>query len=295
VAFVDRPYYAVVTREPVPEDVIDELYEALERRDLAAFPDLVTPEVFVLPGTAESAVEGANGLISDLGRGFNNAASAGVEFRIRSVNRLSHGANSERSAWVFDQVEVDKIRNGMVAATTPVRVTGLFVRGTGWRLEALHWSIPTPSNEEQRRWLRAGKLPAGGVLEHSLSQEVIPLADRLARCLVESSLLPGLYSTRPEAVTIGSTEDEIFFGGAAKEAWEKFVDLGPRLVTRGGTRGARTPDRTAAWLATHIDISFEYTIPYRFFYIWWLEDDKWRVVVSHDSVSMNLGRLARQM
>jgi hypothetical protein len=27
-------------------------------------------------------------------------------------------------------------------------------------------------------------------------------------------------------------------------------------------------------------------MPYRFFYIWFLERDDWKIVVSHDSVSM---------
>jgi ketosteroid isomerase-like protein len=269
-----------------PQDAIEELYEALEGWDLAALEGLITPNVFVLPGTAEPAIEGARALVTELRQWLRRAERASVELRIRSLNRLSGASDSERSAWVFDQVEVEVLRNRTVAGTTPVRVTALLVDDRGWRLAAIHWSIPTPSNEEQRNWLREGKLPAGVGLEQSMPPDLRPLAERLTRCLRDRQSLPELYSTRPEAVTIGSTIDEVFLGGSAKEAWKRFVDLQPRLAIRGGIRGAQTPDRTVAWLATHIDISFQYTMPYRFFYIWFLERDDWKIVVSHDSVSM---------
>jgi len=96
-----------------------------------------------------------------------------------------------------------------------------------------------------------------------------------------------LYTTRPDAVTIGSAVDEVFLAAAGQDAWRQFVRSPPGFAVRGGLRGAISPDGRTAWLATHLDITFELTTPYRFFYIWVREQDDWKIVVSHDSVSVD--------
>jgi ketosteroid isomerase-like protein len=40
------------------EDVIRDLYAAIERSDVSAIGALLIPEVFVLPGSAAAAIEG---------------------------------------------------------------------------------------------------------------------------------------------------------------------------------------------------------------------------------------------
>ena len=86
-------------------------------------------------------------------------------------------------------------------------------------------------------------------------------------------------------VTIGSVDGEVFLGPAAKRAWTDFVTH-VTFQLRGGVRGALiTPD--AARLATNIGVGTPPT-PYRFFYVWALEDDGWRIALSHDAVSREL-------
>jgi ketosteroid isomerase-like protein len=262
------------------EDAIRDLYAAIERSDVSAIGALLIPEVFVLPGSAAAAIEG------------RKAAAAALDgLRIRSTAMSSGVSDSGRSAWVFDQIEVEVPCDDSPWGPVPVRLTALLDDEDGWRVRAAHWSIPLPSNAKQQELRAAGKLPDGAPLEESVPPEVGSLADRLRHALTGNAPVPELYSVRDEAITIGSVTDEIFPGPAGKAAWEKFIDLDPRLEVRGGIRGGITPDGSAAWLAAHIDIIFSLVAPYRFFYVWVPEDGDWKIVVSHDSVS-NWPRLA---
>lgn len=256
------------------EDAIRDLYAASEGGDVSAVGALLTPEVFVLPGSAAAAIEGRDAV-----------AAALHGLRIRSSGMSSGASDSGRSAWVFDQIEVYAPSDESTSGPVTMRLTALLDDGDGWHVRAAHWSVPLPSNAKQQELRAAGKLPDGAALEESVPAEVNALADRLRHALTGHAPVPELYSVRDEAITIGSVADEIFPGAAGKAAWEKFMDLDPRFEVRGGMRGGITPDGSAAWLATQIDIIFSLIAPYRFFYVWMRENGDWKIVVSHDSVS----------
>jgi hypothetical protein len=60
-----------------------------------------------------------------------------------------------------------------------------------------------------------------------------------------------------------------------------------RLELRGGILGALV-EPTVEWVATNIDVTFDSTTAYRFFFYFWRKElDGWRIVVSHDSVSVD--------
>ncbi len=256
------------------EDAIRDLYAAIERGDVSAIGGLLTPGVFVLPGSAAAATEGREAVV---------AALKGLH--IRSTEMRSGASDSGRSSWVFDQIEVDVPGDDLLSGPVPARLTALLDDDQGWRVRAAHWSIPLPSNAKQQELRSAGKLQGGARLEEFVPPEVGLLADRLRHAVNGDAPIPELYSVRDEAITIGSVTDEIFPGPAGKAAWEKFMDLDPRFEVRGGMRGGITPDGSAAWLAAHIDIIFSLVAPYRFFYVWVPENGDWKIVVSHDSVS----------
>jgi hypothetical protein len=150
-------------------------------------------------------------------------------------------SDSGRSAWVFDQIEVEAPCDDSPWGPVPVRLTALLDDEDGRRVRAAHWSIPLPSNAKQQELRAAGKLPDGAPFEESVPPEVGSLADRLRHALTGNAPVPELYSVRDEAITIGSVTDEIFPGPAGKVAWEKFIDLDPRLEVRGGIRGGSRP------------------------------------------------------
>ena len=118
-------------------------------------------------------------------------------------------------------------------------------------------------------------------LAEAIAPDAQPLVDALRAALDQPELLPGLYSTRDDHVTIGSVVDEVFVGGTARAAWEEFVQHVTAYTPRGPMRAAlAAPD--VGWVAANIDIGQPAT-PYRFFYIWLREDDGWRIIVSHDA------------
>ncbi len=90
-----------------------------------------------------------------------------------------------------------------------------------------------------------------------VAPELQAAADALAGAFTNLAALPELYSTRADAVVLGSAADELFFGPAAKAAWQKFIGYNPRMKFRGGLRAALVEPEVG-----------------------------WRIVVSHDSVSL---------
>ena len=109
--------------------------------------------------------------------------------------------------------------------------------------------------------------------------------DALTRALAQPQLLPDLYSTCDDHVTIGSVVEEVFVGSAGRAAWQEFVLYVTAFAPRGPMCAALVaPD--VGWLAANIDVG-EPPTPYRFFYIWIHEETGWRIVLSHDAVSRN--------
>lgn len=42
-----------------------------------------------------------------------------------------------------------------------------------------------------------------------------------------------------------------------------------------------------AWMAARIDLTGGLTMPYRFFFVWLRMQNEWKIVVSHDAVSID--------
>jgi ketosteroid isomerase-like protein len=137
--------------------------------------------------------------------------------------------------------------------------------------------------------LQDGKIRAGIALEDQIPLEAQPLAQRLVEALAQlQSRLPDLYSTREDAVLIGSNIDEVFHAAAIRDFMQEIASLPLKFAVRGGIRSAVAADGCTAWLATHVDLIEGPTImPYRFLYIWLREQGEWRIVISHDAISID--------
>jgi ketosteroid isomerase-like protein len=264
-----------------PEQALDALYEAARSGDQAALGALIAEDAFVLTETADGGRRGrdeiARALIDAVHAGVRHAGSPQIKQRERSISVSASG----RTAWAYERV--DLVPSVGAAASAPsLRLTLLLTRAHGWRLAAGHWSTPI-SNAASHALIDEGKLPMAVVLPEDVGADAEPFVAAIGEALASPQSIPSLYSTGGDVRAIGSAVDEVFVGPQVKPAWEEFIGYGPRLAWRGG-RVAALSEPDVGWLASHIDISFDRTTPYRFFYIWRREADEWRVVVSHDSL-----------
>jgi hypothetical protein len=249
------------------DDVMVGLYAAIESDDEDALRVLVRPDAFVMTAAADGVLVSADAVIADIRRWRN-----GCKFEITASTTGTTA--SEDARWVFDQLVVGHV---------PVRVTALLTRDSSWRLAAAYWSIPYATQEEQNATKASGKLEPGVELVDSVATDAQPLEHALRAAMSRPAILPALYSTDQDHVTIGSVTDEVFVGPAGKAAWEEFVRHVHAFAFRGPLCGALvTAD--VGWLAANIDIG-ELATPYRFFYIWSRDESGWKILVSHDGVS----------
>src|SRR5215212_2017944 len=262
---------------------IREIYRAVEAGDLDTIATHIAPDGFGMSGEANGIFIGREPLASELS-GWLERTRPGSGLRLESTDLRVSLSASGRSGWLWDQLRIGRAGED---ADIVVRITALVgLQGSTWQIIAAHWSVPI-SNERTKALLKEGRLLIG----RQLDDDARPGAESLMRALdagiKEITTYPALYSTADEQVTIGSAVEEIFRGAAARTGWQEFVGWGPKLSRRGGVRGGLTPDGMLGWLATHIDITFDLTTPYRFFYIWRLDGTEWNVIASHDSVSVD--------
>lgn len=263
--------------------VIDALYRAVESCDDEQLRRIPRPDAFVLTPTASGVLTSADLVIADIQHWSDVVAAWGATIRLRTESRLAGASASGQAAWVFDHVVAEAIQNGAVLCSVPIRLTALLARDEDWRVAAAYWSVPFETQEEQDLVKHAGELEPGKTLDERIEPGAEPLVDALQGALAQPQLLPALYSTRDDHVTIGSVVEEVFVGDAGQAAWQEFVQYVTESVPRGPMCGALVaPD--VGWLAANIDIGDPPT-PYRFFYVWIREETGWRIVVSHDAVS----------
>lgn len=244
---------------------------------------LLQQDAFVFTPTADGVLTSIDSVVTDIQRVVDAVAARGATLRLRSDRLLVGASPSGQCLWVFDHLVAEGVQNDAVVCSVPIRLTALLARGEDWRLAAAYWSVPFESQEEQDAVKVAGSLEPGVALDEAITPDARPLVDALRAALDQPELLPGLYSTRDDHVTVGSVVEEVFVGGTARAAWEEFVHYVTAYAPRGPMRAALVaPD--VGWLAANIDIGQPAT-PYRFLYIWLREDTGWRIIVSHDAVS----------
>jgi ketosteroid isomerase-like protein len=265
--------------------VVRELYAAIERKDLLRLGELAVADVFVLGAAADAVSIDRAQFVMDLRNQFERAKDA--ELRVQSSEIQVGLSDSGRSAWFFDQLVIDIVGDQGIPHSIPIRLTGLLVRDHDWQLSAAYWSIPLSSNEYQFSLLQDGKIQPGAALENQIAPAAQPLAQSLIEVMAHPHTMPELYSTREDAFTIGSTVDEVFLGAEGKNWIQQIALLPLKFAVRGGIHSAVSADGCTAWMATHIDLSGGLTVQYRFFYVWLLEQDQWKIVISHDAVSID--------
>lgn len=272
-----------VAPEHVAAGVLGALFRAAESGDRELPRSILRPDAFVLTPTADGVLTSADLVIEDLRRWFDGVAARDATLRLRSERPVVGASGSGRAIWAFAQVVAEVVRAGTVTCSVPIRLTALLARDQDWRIAAAYWSVPFPTQDEQDAVKRAGQLEPGRILDEAIDRDAESFVGALCAALAEPRLIPPLYSTRDDHVTIGSVVDEVFLGGAARAAWTEFVLHVTSFVPRGPMRAALVaPD--AGWLAANIGVGQPPT-PYRFFYIWIQEESEWRIAVSHDAVS----------
>jgi hypothetical protein len=258
---------------PDPTETLDAFYRATETDDADQQRRLLRDDAFIMTPTAAGICDSADAAVADLGALTDAVSARGLALRLDVTRRVVGMSPSGRAAWVFDDVQ----------CTAPLRVTALLAHDEDWRIAAAYWSVPYATQDAQDAVKYAGRLEPGVELEDAVTAAAAPLAAALATALHNPTGLPVLYSTAETHVTIGSVTDEVFLGPAGHDAWAEFVQFVHVFKLRGPMRGDVVAE-DAGWLAANIDIG-EPPTPYRFFYVWTLEPDGWRIVVSHDAVA----------
>jgi ketosteroid isomerase-like protein len=265
--------------------VVQEFHAVIEHKDLPRLGKLLVEDVFVFGSAAEAVYIGRDQFIASISTIFERLTD--VKLHLQCSEIKVGECSSGTSAWFFDRIVVEILKDNGIKKCIPVRFTGLMVQEQDWQLAAAYWSIPLRSNEYQYSLLQAGKIPAGIAIETRLAPAAEPLANSIINAIAQPHSMPDLYSSREDAVTVGSTVDEIFFAEEGKNFVGEIVHLPLKFSLRGGIRGVVSSDGLTAWMATHIDLSGGLTVPYRFFYVWLREQEGWRIVISHDAVSID--------
>lgn len=261
--------------------IIRQFYLAIERKDTRGLGDLVANDVFVLgSGTKDVSI----GRIEFISKLHDQLWQMKDDLRVKVAQERVGLSASGQSAWFFASFILEIVKDEEISRSIPIRVTGLCSQRKDWLLAAAYWSIPLRSNEYQHSLLQEGKISAGPALGEHFSLEAQPLAQLLSQAVAQPLTMPELYSTCADAITVGSTVDEIFLADAGKNFVGEIVQLPLKFSLRGGIRAAIAPDSRTAWMATNIDLSGGLTTPYRFFYVWQREQDGWKIVLSHDAV-----------
>jgi ketosteroid isomerase-like protein len=264
---------------------IRELHSAIHHKDIPRIGDLIVPDVFIL-GPGEDAVSvGRDPFLINLQSLF--AQLKEEKLNLHTPDLRIGGCSPGSSTWFLDRFEIEVPGGQGFPHNLPIRLTGLLVRDSDWRLEAAFWSIPLRDNDYQYDLMVAGKIPPGIALEDQVAPEARSLAQSIIKVMAQPISMPDLYSTRPDAFTIGSTADEVFVGADGKNFVKEITQLPLKFAIRGGIRGAVSPDGCTAWMVTQVDLTGGITMPYRFFYIWLHEQGGWKIVVSHDAVSID--------
>ena len=264
---------------------VRELHTAVGQKDMLRMAELVNEDVFVIGAAAGAISIGRDQFVTDLRSQFDRVKQ--IQFYLQSPEIQVGLCDSGRSAWFLDRFVVNIVEDQKVPRQIPIRLTGLLVCEQDWRLAAAYWSIPLRSNDYQYKLLQDGKIPAGVALVEQVAPEAHALAESIRKVTAESHNMPALYSMHEDAFTIGSTVDEVFRAVEGKNWVQEIVNLPLKFAVRGGVRCAIAPDGQTAWMASHIDLSGGLTVPYRFFYVWLREQDGWKIVLSHDAVSVD--------
>jgi hypothetical protein len=264
-----------------PGDGLDLLYAGAQSGDLARLKTLIADDAYVLTDAADGERRGGEQVAQALMDTFHAGMRAGANRQIKRQRSISASA-SGRAAWAFEQVELEQVVGGATISVS-FRFTLLLARADdGWRLAAGHWSSPI-SNEASHALVERGKLPTAVALDDDVAESAAPFVNALGDALADPAIIPSLYSAGDDVRAVGSAADEVFVGSNVRSAWEEFIGYGPKLGWRGG-RVAALVEPEVGWMASHIDITFDKTRPYRFFYIWRREEGGWRVALSHDSL-----------
>lgn len=266
--------------------MLDALYRAVEDGNSSAVRESLTPDAFVLGPEADAVFESADAAATSLTSRLRVISDSDQAIEIRTGHRVI-GTADDGSGWVFDQITVaTRDAGGHLLRELSVRVTALVSHGqSGPRVAAAYWSVPYETQAEQDAVKNAGRLQPGNEFRPRVDDAAEPLVGLLVEALADPRQLPELYSSCPEHVSLGSVTDEVFEGAAGRDIWQQFVRHVSVFVPRGPFR-AHLIAPGLGWVAANIGIG-EPPTPYRFFYVWQLEDDGWRIVVSHDGVSRN--------
>ena len=264
---------------------VQEIHTAIEHKDTQRISELTLDDVFVLGAAANAVSIGKNQFATNLHAYFEQ--SKDIQFHVQSSETRIGLCHSGRSAWFFDSFDVEIVEHQEGSRHIPIRLTGLVTQDRDWRLMAAYWSIPLRDNEYQYSLLQDKKIQSGVELDYQVAPEIQSLAQSLAESMEQPRTMPELYSTRDDAFTIGSTVDEVFLAADGKDFVQQITGLPLKFSIRGGIRGGVSADGCTAWMATNMDIVGSITMPYRFFYVWLREQDGWKIVVSHDAVSID--------
>jgi hypothetical protein len=259
---------------------IRSLYDSIVNRDVPGVQAVLAPGALVLTPESDGLLTTADAATGYLG----DRLAACEVIRLRSTD-LRVGATADgRNAWASDQLLIDW------GAPHPslVRMTACLTCDAGrGRVDAAHCSTPL-SNDAARRYIEDGRLLPGVALADAVADDARPLVEVLDACLADPPRFVDVCSTADDTMAFGSAANEVLHGLEVREAWDVFVGYGPRMQRRGGVVAGMSEHGGLGWVATHVDISFDITRPYRFLIFYARTQTGWEMVSIHDSVSSDI-------
>jgi ketosteroid isomerase-like protein len=141
--FLNEP--AMNAGEETVEAFVFDFYAAIERQDLRRIRELVEANVFVFGAAAEAVSIGQEQFVTSLRTPFERGMK--VQLHRRAAQVQVGLCASGRSAWFFDQMELEIVDGRNNPRRIPIRITALLVQQGGWRLVAAFLVDPA---EQQR-------------------------------------------------------------------------------------------------------------------------------------------------
>jgi len=278
------------------EALVLRLYRAVESLEPEKLEDTMTPEVVAIGLGPGDFFNSRPALLEELRQQLVPIGLKGETLTIDHERPSVAVAADHRSAWFFDRPLVTRERPNRPLQRYRPRVTGHLVFDQGWRLDALHVSLPV-SNDTlyaagSDKRLTAPEDPQ--VVKGKGTEQLVGLTRRV---LDDLKTKVERTSDADAVVLIGTDAAEVFEGGAAfKKMARPLVaqakKSGFSFSIEGGPRASLAPGGQSGWVIANVAMTYgtpkgpRTLVPFRSLWIFAEEKGLWSLVSEHQSVAL---------
>lgn len=276
--------------------VVRRLYRAIEKLEPEKLEDTMIPEVVAIGLGPGDFFNSRPALIEELRQQLVPIGLKGETLAIDHQRPKVAVSADHRSAWFFDRPLVTRERPGKSLQRYRPRITGHLVFDQGWRLDALHVSLPVsndalyaPGSEKR---LTAPEDPQ--VVKGKGTEQLVGLTRRV---LDDLKTKVERTNDADTVVLIGTDATEVFEGGAAfKKMARPLVaqakKSGFSFSIEGGPRAVLAPGGQSGWVLANVAMTYgtpkgpRTLVPFRSLWIFAEEKGLWSLVSEHQSVGL---------